>query len=128
LLKHTGITDPDFQAQMDRDKWPKLKEKLSQIFKTKTRDEWCDIMLGTDVCFAPVLSLNEVVDHPHNAERQTFVEIDGVTQPSPSPRFSRTKQGIQGPPPAPGEHTEPVLEDWGFSSDEIENLKTSGAV
>ena len=128
LLKHTGITDPDFQAQMDRDKWPKLKEKLSQIFKTKTRDEWCDIMLGTDVCFAPVLSLYEVMDYPHNAERQTFVEIDGVTQPAPAPRFSRTKQGIQGPPPAPGEHTEPVLEDWGFSSDEIENLKTSGAV
>lgn len=128
LLKHTGGSDPDFQVQMDRAKWPELKEKMAAIFKTKTRDEWCEIMLGTDVCFAPVLSLDEVAKNPHNAERQTFVEIDGVTQPAPAPRFSRTKQGIQGPPPAPGEHTEQVLKDWGFSSDEIENLETSGAI
>jgi len=128
LLKHTGASDPDFQMQMDRTKWPELKEKMAAIIKMKTRDEWCEIMLGTDVCFAPVLSMAEVGKNPHIAERQTLVEIDGVTQPSPAPRFSRTKPGIQGPPPAPGEHTESVLEDWGFSSDEIENLKTSGAV
>ena len=128
LLEHGGITDPEFQAQMDRDKWPILKEKLISLFKTKTRDEWCDIMLGTDICFAPVLSLAEAVNAPHNVERKTFLEIDGVTQPAPAPRFSRTKGEIQGPPPSPGENTEAVLSDWGLSSEELDALKTAGAI
>lgn len=128
LLKHTGITDQDFQDQMNRDRWPELKQRLSEVFRTKTRDEWCDIMMGTDVCFAPVLSLEEVAHQPHNVERNTFVKINGVTQPSPAPRFSRTREAIQSPPPNPGEHTEEALKDWGFSPDEIEGLRSSGVI
>ncbi len=128
LLKHAGIQDPDFQAQMDRSKWPEFKEKIAAIFKTKTRDEWCEIMMGTDVCFAPVLSLEEAVKHPHNAVRKTFIELEGVFQPAPAPRFSRTKPEIQGPPPVPGEDTESALSDWGLSSDEIGSLQATGAI
>lgn len=128
LLKHSGINDPDFQAQMDRAKWPKFKEKITAIFKTKTRDEWCEIMEGTDVCFAPVLSLDEAVKHPHNVARKTFVEVEGVLQQAPAPRFSRTQPEIQGPPTEPGEKTESALSDWGFSSVEIESLKRASAI
>lgn len=128
LLEHAGIQDPDFRAQMDRSKWPEFKEKIAAIFKTKTRDEWCEIMMGTDVCFAPVLSLEEAVKHPHNAARKTFIELEGVFQPAPAPRFSRTKPEIQGPPPMPGKDTESALSDWGFSSDEIESLQAAGAI
>lgn len=90
LLQHAGIKDPDFGDQLDPKKWPALKEKITDIFKTKTRAEWCQIMEGTDICFAPVLSLDEAPNHPHNRERKTFVEVDGVRQPAPTPRFSRT--------------------------------------
>jgi alpha-methylacyl-CoA racemase len=85
-------------------------------------------MLGKDVCFAPVLSLEEAIEFPHNVERKTFVDIDGVIQPTPTPRFSRTQTQIQGPPPEPGEHTEELLKDWAFSEMEIESLKSSGAI
>jgi len=128
LLEHTGIEDPDFQPQMDRTKWPGCKEKITAVFKTKTRDEWCEIMEGTDVCFAPVLSMEEAMAYPHNIARNTFVEIEGVPQQAPAPRFSRTKPQIQGPPPAPGEHTESALLDWGFSEEEIKSLKKAGAI
>ena len=90
LMEKTGITDPAFTAQMDRSAWPALKEKLAAVIKTKTRDEWDAIMLGSDVCYAPVLSLSEAPKHPHNVARKTFVEVGGVTQPAPAPRFSRT--------------------------------------
>jgi alpha-methylacyl-CoA racemase len=128
LLQHTGIDDPDFQNQMDQDKWPLFKEKLSEIFKTKTRDEWCDIMEGTDVCFAPILSLDEAPEHPQNKARKTFIEVDGVRQPAPTPRFSRTPPEIKQPPPTPGEHTEAVLRDFEFSDKEIETLKAAEAI
>ncbi len=128
LLKHAEIADPEFRPQMDKSKWPACKEKITEIFKTKTRDEWCEIMLGTDVCFAPVLSLEEAVKYPHNKARKAFVEIDGVTHQAPAPRFSRTQPEIQGPPAAPGENTESALKDWGFSAEEIESLRSAGAI
>ncbi len=128
LLKHSGIDDPDFQQQFDIPKWPQFKEKLATLFKTKTRDEWCGIMEGTDVCFAPVLNFEEAVNHPHNAERKTFVEVDGVVQPAPAPRFSRTVPEIQGPPFETGEHSESALRDWGLDDQEIETLKTLNVI
>jgi alpha-methylacyl-CoA racemase len=128
LLKKAEIEDPEFQNQNDKSKWPVLKKKIAAIFKTRTRDQWCDIMRGTDVCFAPVLSMDEAVNDPHNVARKTFVEIDGVKQPMPAPRFSRTQPVIQGPPPVPGEHNESALMDWGFSAEEINSLKKSGAI
>jgi alpha-methylacyl-CoA racemase len=128
LLKHAGIDDPEFQAQNDRTKWPKFKEKVAEIFKTKTRDEWCDIMEGTDVCFGPVLTMEEAPKHPQNVFRKTFVEVEGVLQPAPAPRFSRTMPEIQGPPMMQGEYTEAALADWGFTQDEIQELKAADVI
>ncbi len=128
LLEKTGITDPQFQRQVDRDVWPELRAKLAAVFATKTRDDWTAIMGGTDVCFAPVLDLDEAPKHPHNAARQTFVEVGGVTQPAPAPRFSVTPPAIQGPPPAIGAHNREALTDWGFSGAEIDALSASGAL
>ena len=128
LLQHAGIEDPDFKDQLDQKKWPILKEKITAVFKTKTRDEWCRIMEGTDICFAPVLSLDEAPDHPQNLARKTFIEVDGVRQPAPTPRFSQTPPELQGPPPKPGEHTKAVLAEFGFSTDEIEDLETAGTI
>ncbi|HRE61430.1 MAG TPA: CaiB/BaiF CoA-transferase family protein [Micropepsaceae bacterium] len=128
LLEKTGINDPAFQAQMDRKAWPDLKEKLAAIIKTKTRDEWDRIMQGTDVCYAPVLSLKEAPHHPHNRARETFVEIEGVVQPNVAPRFSRTVPRVQGAAPNAGAHNESALVDWGFSKDEVEALRAAGGI
>ncbi len=131
LLRLTGLeNDPDFKPenQMDSTTWPEKTEKMAAVFKAKTRDEWCEIMEGSNVCFAPVLSMDEAVKHPHNAERKTFIEIDGITQPNPAPRFSRTKCEIQCPPPDFSADTVPALKDWGFTDDEINNLKSAGAI
>ena len=126
LMEKTGIADPAFAAQMDRDAWPLLKEKLAAVIKTKTRDEWDAVMQGSDVCYAPVLSIAEAPKHPHNAARKTFVEIDGVVQPAPAPRFSRTVAEVQGPPRAADNPA--MLSSWGFSDQEIAGLAAAGAI
>jgi alpha-methylacyl-CoA racemase len=129
LLKRTGLDgDPDLATQMDRSKWPVLKAKLAEVFRSRTRDEWCEEMEGTDVCFAPVLSMDEAPSHPHNVARGTFETRDGVVQPAPAPRFSRTAPALERPPASPGQHTEEVLSDWGFGEDEIAALRSAGAV
>jgi len=128
LLEKTGITDPQFSDQLDQENWPEKREKLAKLFKTKTRQQWCDIMEGTDVCFAPVLDLSEAPDHPHNKARDTFVDFDGVVQPAPAPRFSRTPGEIQSSAAMAGEHTEEVLLDWGYTAEEIAELKAAKAV
>jgi alpha-methylacyl-CoA racemase len=97
LREHAGLSDPAFDAQMNREAWPMLREKLTQIFKSKTREEWCKIMEGTDICFAPVLTMAEAPNHPHMAARNIFIERHGVTQPAPAPRFSRTPSAIREP-------------------------------
>ncbi|MTI10618.1 CaiB/BaiF CoA transferase family protein [Curvivirga aplysinae] len=114
LLEKADISDPEFDHQMDLKYWPHLKDKLTAIFKSKSREEWCEIMEGTDICFAPVLSLSEAPNHPHLKARNTFVDFDGVIQPAPTPRFSRTKVAIKSSPPSPGQHTEEVLAEWGI--------------
>jgi alpha-methylacyl-CoA racemase len=128
LLKRSGLEGQEMPRQMDRKAWPDLKEKFSALFKAKTRDEWCKIMEGSDICFAPVLSMAEAPNHPHNQERGTFVEVEGVVQPGPAPRFSRTPSKIQRPPAKPGEHTEEALREWGFSAAELDKLRGSGAI
>ena len=128
LLEKCDITDEAFQAQQDQAGWPILREKLTKIFKTKSRAEWCKILEGTDVCFAPVLNLKEAPDHPHNKSRNTYVDFEGVIQPAPAPRFSRTQGEIQSAAAIAGEHTEQVLADWGYSAKEIEELKEVNAI
>jgi alpha-methylacyl-CoA racemase len=128
LLRLTGLVDEPLPAQFDQAGWPQIRARLTEIFKSKTRDEWVDIMEGTDVCFAPVLSLTEAPSHPHNVARNTFVDVQGVTQPAPAPRFSRTVPEIQRPPASRGEHTEEALQEWGFSREEIARLRAANAV
>ena len=114
--------------QMSRDGWPEKKKAVKEIILTKTREEWCQIMEGTDVCFAPVLSMEEAPNHPHNKARQTFIELEGATQPAPAPRFSRTNPEVQSSPSLVGEHTDEILQSLNLGADEIEKLKTSGSV
>ncbi|MBI1406990.1 MAG: CoA transferase [Caulobacter sp.] len=128
LLEKTGITDPEFANQMDRRAWPELKAKLADVLHQKTQAEWCAIMDATDICFAPVLDLDEAPKHPHNVARETFVTVEGVIQPAPAPRFSATPGVVQGPPPKIGADNETALGDWGFSGADIEQLKASGAL
>ena len=128
LLEKAEIDGPEFQEQLDEASWPAKREKLTQIFKSKTRQQWCDIMEGTDVCFAPVLDLKEAPNHPHNIDRKTFIEFEGVVQPAPAPRFSRTQGEIQGPAAKNGENTKEVLSAWNFSEQEIGELQAAGAI
>jgi alpha-methylacyl-CoA racemase len=126
LRDKAGLGDPEFDLQMDRSAWPSLKEKLAAAIRTRTRDEWDAILLGSDVCYAPVLSLSEAPKHPHNVARGTFVEIDGVVQPAPAPRFSRTSPHL--PHGARPPDSEAALAAWGFSDTEIAALKTADAI
>ncbi|MDA1299855.1 MAG: CaiB/BaiF CoA-transferase family protein [Proteobacteria bacterium] len=128
LLEKAGLDKDEFSAQMDQSLWPTLKDKVAAAFRTRTRDEWCEIMEGSDVCFAPVLSLNEVHEHPHNVHRQTFVQLDGLTQPAPAPRFSRTAATLSHGARRPGEDGRQVLESAGISSDEIDSLVETGVI
>jgi alpha-methylacyl-CoA racemase len=109
LRQLAGLSDQAFDAQMDRSGWPKLKQKLTEVFKTKTRDQWCKIMEGSDVCFAPVLTMAEAPSHPHMAARGTFINRHGVTQPAPAPRFSRTPSTIREPERA---DIASLVQDW----------------
>ena len=128
LLRITGLKDEKLPQQYDRSAWPAMKERFAAVFKTKTREEWCRLMEGSEVCFAPVLSMTEAPRHPHNRERNAFVEVAGVIQPAPAPRFSRTPSKIQRAPAKAGEHSEEALRDWGFSSDEVSKLSASGVI
>jgi len=128
LLEKLGLTTADIPDRMDSARWTEHKARLVELFKAKTRAEWCAVMEGTDICFAPVLDLDEAPQHPHNVARGTFVEVDGVVQPGPAPRFSRTPGQVQRPPAARGEHTLEALADWGFSADELAKLSANGVI
>jgi alpha-methylacyl-CoA racemase len=128
LRRIAGLEADEWGAQMDRAQWPTLKAKIAEVFKTKTRDEWNALMEHTDVCYAPVLSLDEAHLHPHNVERGTFKTINGVVQPGPAPRFSRTNGDIQGPAAHAGQHTDDVLASFGFDASHIAKLREAGAV
>ncbi len=128
LRDKAGLSDPAFDAQMDRKRWPELKEKLARAIATKTREEWCAIMEGTDVCFAPVLEMDEAPSYPHNAERGVFVTVEGVVQPAPAPRFAATPGAVRSPPPKIGEHNTTALRDWGLPQDRVDELKATGVI
>jgi len=128
LQRFTNPDGEELPYQHDKAHWPAQKERLAAIFKAKTRDEWCELMEGSDVCFAPVLSLAEAPQHPHNVERGTFIEMNGVVQPAPAPRFSSTPARVQRPPAHAGQHTDEVLADWGVDADRIAKLRDAGAI
>ena len=129
LLELSGLGQAgDLPRQMDRQQWPAMKDRVAAIFASKTRAEWCEIMEHSDVCFAPVLSMDEATQHPHNVERGTFVEAFGITQAAPAPRFSRTAPALDRPAPHPGQHTDEILADFGFDDADIDKLRQTGAV
>lgn len=129
LLRLSGLgAQPDLPAQMDEEHWPAMKVRVAELFRQKSRDEWCQIMEHSDVCFAPVLSMEDAVSHPHNVARGTFTTSGGLTQAAPAPRFSRTSPQIQGPAARPGEHSDEVLALAGYDPSEIATLRDSGAV
>lgn len=128
LIELCGIEDPAFATQGDRRDWPQLKHRLAEVFKTRTRDQWCALMEGSDACFAPVLDWDEAPVHAHNRARETFIDVDGVTHPAPAPRFSRTATAKPMPASPPGADTEAVLRDWGFGAEEIAALKGDGVI
>ena len=128
LLEKIGLDAAALPAQQDPTSWRAMTQRFTEIFRSKTRDEWCRIMEGSDVCFAPVLDLDESLRHPHNQARGTFVSVNGVAQPGPAPRFSRTPCAIGKPPSVPGEDSLSVLSDWGFSDAALETLSHAGVV
>ncbi len=128
LREKLGLDDPAFDAQQDEDAWPALKERLAAIFRQRTRDEWCALLEGTDVCFAPVLSLREAPSHPHNVARQTFISVGGLTQPAPAPRFSNNPAPPPTPAPEIGADGEVILRELGYATDAIESLRATGAL
>ena len=129
LLEKTGIKGQEtLPGQFDKTQWPEMHARFEAVFKTKTREEWCEIMEGSDVCFAPVLTFNEAPDHPHNKVRGTFVDVEGVLQPNPAPRFSRTPGSVKGVAPDYGQNTRDGLLEWGFGAAEIDELMKANVV
>ena len=128
LLETLGIDPKSLPDQFDKAGWPAIHARFENLFKQKTRDEWCAIMEGTDICFAPVLSFSEASKHFHNQARGSFVEVDGIVQPGPAPRFGRTPSSVKFGPPAFGAHTEETLTAWGFSAGEVEALAAAKAI
>ncbi len=128
LLAGLDIEPDQVGSQNDRDGWPAMRELFAEKFESRTRDEWARHFHGSDACVAPVLSMVEARDHPQNRSRGTFVDVGGIVQPAPAPRFSRTAAHVDGPPSLPGSDTGGVLEWAGFSEGEIGRLRDSGAV
>jgi len=128
LRRVMGLDAPEWDVQRDRASWPDRKAELAALFRTRSRSEWCDVFEGADACFAPVLSLDEAPLHPHNMARGTFVEVDGVVQPGPAPRFSRTPGTLRRPPVAAGQDTDEVLAEFGFDPGDVARLRGVGVV
>ena len=117
LIRCMQLDETTFKNQFDQKQWPELKKIVSERFKTRTRDEWCEIFKGNDVCFAPVLSLQESVNYQHNKDRKTFVEIAGINQPAPAPRFSRTESEVKHPPLKVGSNTQEIIDELNLTMD-----------
>jgi alpha-methylacyl-CoA racemase len=126
LLSRLALGSKQLAGQYDRARWPEMRETFARAFKAKTRDEWCAIFEGSDACFAPVLSFSESRNHAHNAARASFVNVAGVPQPAPAPRFSRTPGAVRSAPPERGEGGGAALAEWGFSAQDSERLRSGG--
>jgi alpha-methylacyl-CoA racemase len=129
FVRGVGLCPEDLPAQHDQAAWPDMQDRLATIFLTRTRDEWCELLEHSDACVSPVLTPTEAAEHPHNVARTNHVTIDGVLQPAPAPRFSRTPGAVQRAPAGPGEHSSAILEDWlGLGAEEQAELRSLGAV
>ncbi len=128
LLAKLGLSEQDLPGQSDPAGWPVLRERFRALFRTRTRDAWCALLEGSDACFAPVLTMAEARLHPHARARGAFIDVAGVAQPRPAPRFSRTDSGVQSPPVAGGANTDEVLREWGFAAPEIATLREAKAI
>lgn len=128
LLAKLGIDPSTFPAQMDRDQWPVMRARFAEIFRSRTRDEWSEILGNDDTCVSPVLSMSEAPLHPHNVARATFIDIAGVVQPAPTPRFSRSRTDTPAAPARVGVGAEDTLLAWGLEAEDINILKNSGAL
>jgi alpha-methylacyl-CoA racemase len=127
LAKRIGLDERFVKRQHDRSCWAEMRQAIAALFAGKTRDQWCALLEGSDACFAPVLSLAEAPQHPHARQRQAFIDIDGVVQPAPAPRFGRSRPAAPRPAPTVGQHTEEVLTEAGFTREEIDVVRTAGA-
>jgi alpha-methylacyl-CoA racemase len=129
LVRRLGLDPADLRPQMEQEGWEETRARFAEVFRQRSRDEWCAALEGSDACFSPVLGLDEVDRHPHNAARSGFPELDGVVQPAPAPRLSVTPGAVRRPPPAAGQHTDEVLAEWaGLEPGEVEKLRAAGAV
>ena len=128
LCETLGLDAKRFPDRMSPATWPALKAELTAIFLTRTRDDWAAVFAGTDACVAPILDMDEAPSHPHNAARGTFLNRDGVVQPGPAPRFSRTPAEAGAPAALRGEHTEAVLAECGFSAADLDALRSANAI
>ena len=129
LLEKLGLTDaPEFQNPMNSENWGVAKSRLAAVFITHDQTHWRELLENTDACFAPVLTMSEAPQHPHNVARETFIEIEGTLQAAPAPRFSVTPSDTPTAPPLPGEHNDEALQGWGFDDSEIAELVRSGAI
>ena len=128
LLRVLGVEDAEPDSQYDRRSWPALTEQFEIVFASRTREEWCELFDGVDACFAPVLSMSESIAHSHNKARETFVEVDGIVQPAPAPRFSRSESRIRNSPLEPDQADAKLLREWGVAENEIDRLAASGTI
>jgi alpha-methylacyl-CoA racemase len=129
LLTGLGLDPATLPPQMDTTHWPDTKRRFAEIFRQKSRDDWCAVFDQVDACVAPVLDVAEVASHPHHRARGAFVEMNGTVQPAPAPRFSVTPGAVRAPCPEPGQHSDAVLSEWcGLDGSVISNLRQTGAV
>jgi alpha-methylacyl-CoA racemase len=128
LIERIGLSDTPLPKQNDPKGWSELRVRLSETFKKRTRTEWCELLEGSDACFAPVLDMMEATQHPHSVERYVYTEIEGVVQPNPAPRFSRTPSEVKHAAPVMGADTRHVFLDWGFSASTVDDLESKGLI
>lgn len=128
FLRRVGLEEQELPKQNDPRGWSRLRSHLATLFKTRTRAQWCELLEGTDACFAPVLSMDEVAEHPHNQARALHIDVDGVINPAPAPRFSRTPSSLRRVPPHAGGDTVEALLDWGLDDERLNTLRGHGVI